>query len=344
MKVTYHWQVDYWRKRFPQRADRFGPNALLDISIELVNAPEKNLVLGCGTYQFGAGGRTDTPAHHALGMLKVVSGRRGAKAVRWRSLSLNVLHLAGLTDQDLGVLDRFLQARTPNLESVEIYGAVTPYRDHKRIFPYAPRLRRAVFHSCELSHYPDTSNLTSLTWYSIQDISSYSKRNAPALHVLSSAQKITYLEIGLDWTYWNTSLVFQRVKTLKMPATVHPHFVAMIQVPSLRHLAIGLDAAAKFVSIINCKGIPISQVETLEIFYVPRDTEPTAEEIAEANAVVVEGLKALFAQMVNLRILSWKEEMVIEKVLLKLVLDLFVGGSVGDEVVQRAGRITRNGR
>jgi hypothetical protein len=343
MKLTYHWQVDYWRKRFPQRADRFGPNALLDISIELVNTPAKNLVLRCGTYQV-SGGPAYTSARHALGILKVVGGRRGVKAVRWRSLSLNVLHLAGLMDQDLELLDRFLQARTPNLESVEIYGVVTPYRDHKRIFPYAPRLRRAVFHSCELSHYPDTSTLTSLTWYSIQDISPYSKRNGPALHALSSAQKITYLEIGLDWTYWDTSMVFQRVKTLKMPATVYPDFVAMIQVPSLRHLAIGLDTAAKFTYVKGCRGIPISQVETLEISYVPRDAGLSTEESAAANAVVVEGLKSLIAQMINLRMLSWKEEMVVEKVLLKLVLDMFVGGNVGDEVLQRPGRITRNGR
>jgi hypothetical protein len=34
--------------------------------------------------------------------------------------------------------------------------------------------------------------------------------------------------------------------------------------------------------------------------------------------------------------------MVAEKVLLKLVLDLFVGGNVGDEVVQRPGGITKN--
>jgi hypothetical protein len=284
---------------------------------------------------------TDKDPSGFLGILKVVGGRRGAKAVRWKSLSLDVINLAGLKFEDMELLDRFLQARTPHMKSLELYGIVTPYRDHKRIFPYTPRLRRAIFHSCQLSYYPDTSTLHSLTWYSIQDASSLPRRNV--IHALTAAQKITFLEIGLDWAYWDTSLVFHRVKTLKMPATVCPDLVIMIQVPSLRHLSIGLDSAAKFVYIKDCKGIPLGQVETLEIFHVSGAAETTAEEIAATNAVVVNGLKLFFAQMTNLRVLEWKEDLARKQALLKLVVELFMGGSVDEEVIQMPGRMIRNG-
>lgn len=343
--ITNRSEAEYWKKSFPKRVDRFGsPDALLDISIELVNRPVEKLVRPCGTIHVGAGGSTYMEACHALTILKVVAGKHGTRAVRWRSLSLNILHLGRLGDQDLQVLDYFLEARTPNLESLKLYGVVTPFAYHKRVFPYGPRLRRAEFHSCEMSYYPDTSSLASLTWYSIQDTSYDPRRNSPAIHALSSAQKITYLEIGLDWTDWDTPLVLQRVKTLKMPATIYPDLVTMIQVPSLRHLAIGLDAAAEFAKLKDCKGIPLAQVETLGIFHVPQGAEPTTEEIGATSALIVGGLEPFFARMVNLRVLEWREDMVEQSLLLKTVVELFMGGSVGDEVVQRPGSITRGSK
>jgi hypothetical protein len=322
MKITNRSEATYWKNCFPRRVNRFGlPDALLDISIVLVNSQTDERLLPYDTIDADRVRSVYSDAYIALGILRVVGGKHGTNAVRWRSLRLDFLRLGDLRDQDVDALDSFLHARTPNLESVELHGVITPFGYHGRIFPYSPRLRRAVFHSCEVSYYPDTSTLTSLTWYSRQDVSDYPLRNTPAIHALSSAQKVTYLEIGLDWTDRDTPLVFQHVETLKMPVAVSPGFAFTVQLPSLRHLAIGLDNEGHFSCLSDCKGIPLAQVETMETFYMPQGSPATEESVLN----IVAGLVVLFADMVNLQVIEWNEGGVELNFTLNEVIKLCVG-------------------
>ena len=341
LSISTSWQVSYWKKRFLRRADA---GSLLDITLKLSNTTSPKPKLPAGTFDYASYERLrhHNPAHTSLAILKVISGGRGARALQWRSLTLDLHDLENLTPQDYALVNDFLLLRTPNLESVKLYGVMTgPRVTWRPIFPYALRLQTAVFHSCQLMNLMDTTNLRSLTWYSTNEFASTDMRSQHTIHALRSAQKITFLEIGLDWPYWDTSIVFQRVKTLRMVGTVNPEFVIMIQVPSLRHLALGIDGDWKFGYIKDCKGIPCAQVESLEIFYVPPNANPADVELSVSHEGIVQRMKLLLTQMENLRVLSWEESMVTQPDLLMSILKVFVGGSVEIDTVSRPGHLVR---
>lgn len=319
--------VKLWTKRFRYRSYRYGATAPLDITLELTNRKEKGPLSPSGIYDTNfRPSWTDTQAYVLLRILKVFSGPHGSGATRWRHLTLDLLRLANDYNDRGHFIDHFLQHRTPNLETLRLYGVNTTFALHKQIFPYAPRLRRATFHSCHLSNYPDTSDLTSLTWYGAQE--NLQLQSSRIVQSLTTARNITSLEIGFDWLDWSTPLIFRSVETLRIPRVIHVGLIGMLRVPSLRRLGLGLDEAGHFALVAECKGIPCEQVETLEISYAVGGEQ----KVEQSHSVVIrEKMMILIETMVSLRTIVWKDDMIKPQPLLKDILEPFVNGNAADE-------------
>lgn len=335
-RIHSHEDVGLWRKRFKHRSDRCGTTALLDITLELNNRKGKYPISPSGVYDTNFHSPViEEMAYVPLRVLKLFAGKHGSKATRWRHLTLDFLRLTDGSHQRDLLIDSFLQHRTPNLETLRLYGVNTQFALHKMIFPHAPRLRSATFHSCHLSNYPDTSNLASLTWYGSQ--SNFESENSRIVRPIVTAYNITSLEIGFDWVDWNTPLVFPSVHTLRMPTAIHVRLIGMLRVPSLRRLGLGLDEAGNFALITECKGIPCKQVEILEIFYALGSEHA----VDRSHSVIVEKMKILIAHMVSLRTIVWEDDIIKQKALLKQLLDHFLDTSVAKELLKMPGQLTK---
>ncbi|KIM27329.1 hypothetical protein M408DRAFT_169055 [Serendipita vermifera MAFF 305830] len=157
--------VAFWKYHFKRRVNRCGIHALLDINIELINRERKEKFPDTprGNFQRIASSQVapdDIPTF--IRVLQVFAGTHGTMATRWRKLILDLSRVPLYDHNEDEVIGEFLQHRTPNLESLQLYGVRTRFM-RPRIFPYAPRLLSAVYHSCNGLLYPEGHNLTSLT-------------------------------------------------------------------------------------------------------------------------------------------------------------------------------------
>lgn len=335
-RITSIKDIRFWKAHFRPRANRCGTHTLLDINIELVNRVKELPRSPSGVYGTDQTRPYDLPdASVLLGVLKVFAGTHGAMAPRWRRLTLNFIRLTESYHNTDRTIAYFLQHRTPNLESLQLYGITTKHA-RPRIFPYAPRLRHAVYHSCDGLVYPESDKLTSLTWYSAH--SGVQNEGSSGFGVISAAQNLTFLEIGIEWIYSATTFFLPRVTTLLIPAVINVTLIEMLHVPSLQRLGIGLDEAGHFALVAECKGIPCAKVKSLDISYAVQ----TEQELARSHAIILEKSKVLIGRMPSLTLISWEQTMVDkEQELLTSILAHFVGRKVDEQLTRLPGQLEK---
>lgn len=157
------------------------------------------------------------------------------------------------------------------------------------------------------------------------------------LHVLLAAQNLTFLEISIDWIDSIAPFYLPRLKTLRMPVVTNSALVKIFQVPSLRHLGLGIDETGLFLLVTECQGIPYAKVKSLCIFHTVK-----RRGLGQDHEAILRKAQILIDRLTSLTLISWGPDMVKTYRLLRPILVHFMGREIDERLTRSPGQLERS--